>query len=44
VYETVVGACFNLKDCTYLHDRFDFILISVIHVVSGFLAKICLLT
>jgi len=42
VYESIVGSCFHLKNCAYFHDWFDFILSSVIHVVSGFLAKICL--
>jgi len=34
VYKSVVGSCFNLKDCAYLHDWFDFILSSVIFVVG----------
>jgi len=41
-YESVVGSCFNLTDWVYLSDWFDFILSSVIRVVSEFLAKICL--
>jgi len=42
VYESVVGSRFNLKDCAYFHDWFDFVLSSVINVVSGFLAKVYL--
>jgi len=44
VYESVVGSCFNLKNCAYFQDWFDFILSSDYYVVSGFLAKICLHT
>jgi len=43
VYVSVVGSCLNLHNCACFHDWFGFILPSVIHVVSGFLAKICLL-
>ena len=39
VYESVVGSCFNLKDCAYLYDWFDFIMSSVIHVISRFWPK-----
>ena len=44
VYESVVGSCFNLKNCAYSHDWFDFVLSSNHHVVNGFLAKVCLHT
>jgi len=40
VYESVVGLCFNLENCAHFCDWFDFVLSSVIHVVSEFLAKI----
>jgi len=42
VYESIVGSYFNLRNCTYLHDCFDFVPSSVILAVSKFLAKICL--
>ena len=39
VYESVVGSCFDSKNFAYFHDWFDFILSSVIYVVSGFVPK-----
>jgi len=42
VYESVVGLCFNLKNCAYFHDWFDFVISSDYHVMSIFLAKVCL--
>jgi len=44
VYESIVGSCFNIYNCAYFHDWFDFILSSDYHVVSRFLAKVCLHT
>ena len=34
VLVSVVGPGFNIKNCVYLHDWFDFVLSSDYHVVS----------
>jgi len=28
VYESIVGSCFNLKNCAYFHDWFEYVLLS----------------
>jgi len=41
-YESIVGSCFNQNNFVYLHDWFNFVLSSVIHVMGGFFAKVYL--